>query len=116
MSTIAAQLDRFIVDISTRQGLRRNTLRAYRAELRLAAQAIPTQLDQVSRAEIEAFLATTVAVSTRSRRTASLSRFFAWARREGLCAHDPTADLEPMRGIQCLPRPVRPSDDLRAIE
>jgi integrase/recombinase XerD len=116
MTTIAAQIDRFIADVSTRQGLKPNTLKAYRADLRLVAQVIQGPLNQVTREEIESFLATCAAASTRSRRAASLSRFFAWARRDGLCARDPTADLESVRGAQRLPRPVRPGDDLRAVE
>jgi integrase/recombinase XerD len=47
----------------------------------------------------------------------SLKRFFGWAKKQGLCAHNPLIDREPTRAaVRRLPRPVQHQSDLAAID
>lgn len=107
----------FIADLERRK-FRQNTLSAYRSDLKIAARHLLGPIGQITRDDIEAFLASSnLSPATDARRTVSLKRFFGWAKKQGLCAHNPLADREPMRtAVRRLPRPVHHQSDLAAID
>ena len=109
MPTLAALIPDFLAD--RQRQLRSNTLRAYRADLRIVAAALPQPLAQISPQQIEAVLADpTIAPSTARRRAAALSRFFRWAVREGHVDQNPCERVEPIPGERRLPRPIPAGD------
>ena len=114
--TLNDQLEAFLSDAQLRQRLKPATLRAYRLDVLAAAAVLSQPLDQVTTADIVAFLAHPAAASTTNRRIASLRRFFAWTLREGCCMHNPVAPIESVRAPQRLPRPIRTDTDRRAVD
>ena len=114
--TLNHQLEAFLSDAQLRQRLKPATLRAYRLDVLAAAAVLSQPLDQITTADIVAFIARPVAASTTNRRIASLRRFFAWALREGYCMHNPVAPIESVRAPQRLPRPIRIDTDRRAVD
>jgi site-specific recombinase XerD len=108
MTSLVDQIDSFIADLERRK-FRQNTLISYRSDLKIAAHHQLGPIDQITLDEIEAFLASSnLSPATDTRRTVSLKRFFGWATKQGLCAHNPLADREPnRRAIRRLPRPVQ---------
>ena len=114
--TIADGLEPFLASLG-RTTIRANTLRAYRADLRIAAIALPAPLAHITAAQIDAFLsAPAVACATLARRRATLQRFFRWARREGFVVTNPCADVDPIRLPRRLPRPIESDADRRAVD
>ncbi|GAA5531236.1 tyrosine-type recombinase/integrase [Herpetosiphon gulosus] len=108
MTTIAAHLDTFLDDMQYRRKLRPNTLRAYRYDLQLAAIAMPMDLDTITIQHVENWLYNEDAsIATSNRRAASLSRFFTWAIRHGICPIDPTQGRERSAPPHRLPIPIR---------
>lgn len=117
METLATALDSFLADLQRRK-FRPNTIKSYRADLRLAAQHLTAPLADLTLEHIEAFLDSEQrAPATTARRVATLRRFFAWAVRQRLCERHPLADRENSRpDTRRLPRPIRSSTDLDAID
>ena len=114
MTTLAELIDHFLADLHRR--LRPNTLRAYRADLVIAAAHFRQPLDQISPKQIETFLGDpAVAKSTARRRAASLSRFFQWAVREGHVEQNPLDLVEPLELDRRLPRPVPAGDPRKDV-
>src|SRR5262245_30401896 len=113
MTSLIDQIDLFIAGLERRK-FRPNTLSAYRSDLMIAARHLLEPLDEITLNDIDAFLVTTSTLpATAARRAASLKRFFSWAKKQGLCAHNPLADQEPTRpAIRRLPRPIQPQSDL----
>jgi integrase/recombinase XerD len=105
----------FLAYLELERGLSRNTLEAYRADLRqlrefLAARGLGVL--EVGHGELAQFLAdlaagsetrAPVAAATLQRKVACLRSFYRHLRREGLLEHDPTADLRGPRRTQRLP-------------
>jgi site-specific recombinase XerC len=97
---VIAALERMPKDFSP------NTLRGYRSDLTLAAEALNMPLDQISASDVEHFLTSGgAAPSTAQRRAASLKRFLRWARRERLCSQNPMDLIEAIATIRRLPCP-----------
>ena len=117
MDTFATALDSFLADLQRRK-LRPNTIKSYRADLRVAAQHLVAPLATLGLEDIEAFLGSEQrAPATTARRAATLRRFFAWAVRQHLCERNPLVDREPQRAsTRRLPRPIRSTSDLDAID
>jgi integrase/recombinase XerD len=115
MTTLAHQIDSFLDDAVHRLGLKHNTIRAYRYDLRRAGAHLTDPLDVITQAQVETHLGQQSPTS-RPRRTASLRRFFAWAVRQGLCQRNPVDGLEPLRVKRRLPRPVRTISEREALE
>lgn len=114
MTTLAELIDPFLADLHRR--LRPNTLRAYRADLAIAAARLPEALVAISPNDIETFLADpTAAKSTARRRAASLSRFFRWAERQGWVERSPLDFIEPVQLDRRLPRPVPAGDPRKDV-
>jgi len=115
MTTLADHLDEFLTDLARRA--RPNTCAAYRSDLTLASQQVPVPLEQITLPLLEDWLESGgVAAATVARRAASLKRFFTWACRHDLCVVNPLVQREPRRAIQRLPRPVRSTTDLTALD
>jgi integrase/recombinase XerD len=105
----------FLAYLELERGLSRNTLDAYRADLRqLRAFLAPRRVGllEVDHSELAAFLSELadgdpehppVAPATLQRKVACLRSFYRHLRREGLLEHDPTADLRGPRRSQRLP-------------
>jgi integrase/recombinase XerD len=114
--TIATELDAFLADLQERRGRAPNTINAYRYDLRAAAHALPQPLAAITPSQIEEFLSSRhEKPSTSNRRLASLKRFFSWARKAGLCHHNPADLVETIHDEERLPRPIR-GDDLRTLD
>ena len=107
MDTLATTLDSFLADLQRRK-FRPNTIKSYRADLRVAAQHLVAPLATLGLEDIEAFLGSEQrAPATTARRAATLRRFFAWAVRQHLCERNPLVDREPQRAsTRRLPRPI----------
>ena len=105
----------FLAYLELERGLSRNTLEAYRADLRQLREFLaPRGLGvlQAAHGELAAFLSAlaagsetrpAVAPATLQRKVACLRSFYRHLRREGLIADDPTADLRGPRASQRLP-------------
>jgi integrase/recombinase XerD len=103
---MADHVEAFLRDSRHRGRLSTNTLRAYQYELQAAADHFLEPRNQITLDNMETWASRGgVAPSTIGRRTASLSRFFSWAIRQGLCASNPLLQHEPSRPVRWLPRP-----------
>lgn len=115
-ATIASELGAFLDDLRLRRGLAANTIASYRYDLRTASQVLTGPLAEITTQQIEAFLrGRAERPSTSNRRIASLSRFFTWALKHGLCDHHPVLLIDTTRDVLRLPRPIR-DDDLPALD
>jgi integrase/recombinase XerD len=116
----------FLAYLELERGLSRNTLDAYRADLRQLREFLATRglgvLD-AGHGELAAFLAglaagseerPPVAPATLQRKVACVRSFYRHLRREGLLQHDPTADLRGPRRTQRLPA-VLTREDVAAL-
>jgi site-specific recombinase XerD len=114
MTTLADLIDSFLIDQQRR--LRPSSLRAYRADLRIAAAQLTQPLAAISAKQIETFLADPAAAqATARRRAASLSRLFQWALREGHLEQNPFDFVEPIALDRRLPRPVPAGDPRKDV-
>lgn len=102
-------IDRFLDALWLEQGLSKNTLSAYRADLRHCQRWLlqhASALEGAKAADILAYLAALHAGSARTaaRRLSSLRRFYAWQVREGACQADPTARIPAPKLGRSLPK------------
>jgi integrase/recombinase XerD len=103
MSTL---VDHFIDALWLEEGLAKNTLEAYRRDLKLFATWLIQQgrsLEQVVQADIDGYFAAKhgeTKSSTANRRQAAFKRFFRWAVRERHMALDPTVKLVSAKALQ----------------
>jgi integrase/recombinase XerD len=116
----------FLAYLELERGLSRNTLEAYRTDLRQLREFLAPRglgvLD-ADHGELAAFLAglaagsaerAPVAAATLQRKVACLRSFYRHLRREGLLGSDPTADLRGPRRTQRLPA-VLGREDVTAL-
>ena len=103
-------LDRFIDAMWSEQGLARNTLAAYGADLRLLDKWLAergTGLTEADRTDLLAFISERIAGGvhprTLSRQLSTARRFYGYLVREGLVERDPTAQIESPRIGRPLP-------------
>jgi len=113
---IEHQLLDFLAYLELERGLSRNTLEAYRCDLLQFGEFIGRRglgVAECGHGDIAAFLSelaagtperAAVGASTLARKVACLRSFYRHLRREGLIAHDPTAELRGPRKTQRLPR------------
>lgn len=105
METLADLRPAFLAAMARR--LRPNSLRAYKADLTIAATHLPQPIAQLTPDQVDAFLADpAVARATAGRRAATLRRFFQWAIRAGHAQRNPLDLVEPLAQERRLPRPV----------
>ncbi len=102
-------IDAFIDALWLEDGLSKNTLSAYRSDM----QALAAHLDKSNHGLLQAddqslntFLAAQIKAKTSSsnRRLATFRRFFAWAKREGRLALDPTVRIPTAKSAQRVPK------------
>lgn len=114
METLADLSPAFLAAMARR--LRPNSLRAYKADLTIAASRLDQPIDQLTPDQIDAFLANpAVARATAGRRAATLSRFFQWAIRAGHAQRNPLDLVEPLVRERRLPRPVPAGDSRKDV-
>ncbi|MBI3286306.1 MAG: site-specific tyrosine recombinase XerD [Burkholderiales bacterium] len=106
-----AQIDQFCDTVWLEDGLARNTLEAYRRDLRLFATWLQQQhgidLYQVTEAEISAYISEKHAASKPSsanRRMSVLKRFYLLAHRQNLIANNPCIKLKSAGPAPRLPK------------
>ena len=105
-------IDQFTDALWLEDGLSRNTLAAYRSDLRhfadwLAAQAPPVALDEAAEHHIQAWFAARhhgTRATTANRRLSVLRRYFHWALRERRIAADPSVRLQAARQPLRVPK------------
>ena len=99
-------VDSFIDALWLEEGLAKNTLEAYRRDLKLFAAWLIQQgrsLDGATQTDINAYFAAkhkATKSSTANRRLAAFKRFFRWAVREHHIALDPTLKLVSAKALQ----------------
>lgn len=100
----------FIDSLWLEEGLSRNTLDAYRRDLTLLAQWLSLQgvsLVGMQEGNLNAYFSARHAATkatTANRRLTAFKRFFRWALREQLLAHDPTLRLQAARQALRVPK------------
>ncbi|HYG54562.1 MAG TPA: site-specific tyrosine recombinase XerD [Burkholderiales bacterium] len=105
-------LDAFCDALWLEDGLSRNTIASYRADLEQLAQFLKDRpLDQASEADLFAFLASRQGrASSAARRVSSLKRFFQYCLRERRIAQDPTLKLDPPKRAPRFPKTLSEPD------
>ncbi len=104
-------IERFLDALWLEDGLSPNTLEAYRRDLQALAVWAQTEdapaLLALQEENLNAYAATRFdqhgKISSANRRLTVFKRFFRWALRESLCAHDPTLRLDAARNPERLP-------------
>ncbi len=103
---MSALVDAFIDALWLEEGLAKNTLEAYRRDLRLFGEWLTQQgrqLEQAAQLDIDGYFAAKHAAtksSTANRRQAAFKRFFRWAVRERHMLLDPTLKLVSAKTMQ----------------
>ena len=105
-----ASIDAFADALWLEEGLSRNTLQAYRSDLRAFARWLAPQgrgLLEAGEADLSAYFAHRhgqTRATTANRRLTVFKRFFGWALRERLVAQDPTLRLQAARQPLRVPK------------
>jgi integrase/recombinase XerD len=112
----------FLDYIQAEKGLAANTVLAYRRDLQKFAASLSTRgrtVAQATREEIREFLAglyrQRLSARAVARYLASLRGFYQFLLREGRLNHDPTADIDPPRLPQTLPKYLAASEVERLL-
>ena len=105
-------VDAFCDALWLEDGLSRNTLASYRADLaQLEAFLKKTPLDKASEADLFAFLASRAGrPSSAARRVSTLKRFYQYCLRERRIHRDPTLKLEPPKRAPRFPKTLSEAD------
>lgn len=114
----AAVIERFADQVWMERGLSRNTLAAYRSDLRHCARWVGDSyglgLVQARPEHLLGYLAAAVDAGVRprtsARRLSALRQFFRWCVREKLATSDPTARIEAPRQGRPLPKSLTEAD------
>ena len=111
--TVQAQIDSFCDTLWLEEGLSKNTIEAYRSDLRFFAawlqQHEVSDLYQVGSAELNAYLSEKnpgSQSSSANRRLSVLKRFYQLAVRAGSLSENPTEQLRSAKAAQKLPKSV----------
>jgi integrase/recombinase XerD len=104
-------LDAFCDALWLEDGLARNTIAAYRADLEQLGAFLKKDLSEVTEADLFAFLASRKGrASSAARRVSSLKRFFRYCVREGRLAADPTLRLDSPKRTPRFPKTLSEAD------
>ena len=108
----AVAIDRFLEMMAVEAGAAKNTLAAYRTDLRLASEVLGGALAAADRTAIERLAGgwSELARSSVARKAATLRRFFAFLADEGLRADDPGAALPKPGARRALPKVLEHGD------
>ena len=112
MNDAAARLlDAFCDALWLEDGLSRNTISAYRADLEQFSSFVKEDLSKVGEADLFAFLASRRGrASSAARRVSSLKRFFQYCMRERRIAADPTLKLDAPKRTPRFPKILSEAD------
>ncbi|HZM34654.1 MAG TPA: site-specific tyrosine recombinase XerD [Burkholderiales bacterium] len=106
-----ALLDAFCDALWLEDGLSRNTIDAYRADLEQLGRFLGRDLVLASEAELYAFLAAKKGrASSAARRVSTLKRFYQYCTREKRLEADPTLKLEPPKRAPRFPKTLSEAD------
>jgi integrase/recombinase XerD len=105
-------LDAFCDALWLEDGLSRNTIASYRADLRLLAAFLQKKpLGKAGEADLFAFLAARKGrASSAARRVSTLKRFYRYCLRERRIAADPTLKLDPPKRAPRFPKSLSEAD------
>ena len=105
-------LDAFCDALWLEDGLARNTIASYRADLQqLAAFLKTTSLEKAGEADLFAFLGSRKGrASSAARRVSTLKRFYQYCVRERRIAADPTLKLDPPKRTPRFPKTLSEAD------
>jgi integrase/recombinase XerD len=107
-------IDQFLDAAWVEQGLSKNTLSAYRSDLRIFSAWLKKDLLTVDAGNISEFLANRYQLGITSRTTArilsSLRRFYGYFLREGVITIDPTALISAPKTHRVLPQSLTEND------
>ncbi len=107
----AALVDAFCDALWLEDGLSRNTLAAYRADLEQLSASLAKGLGEASETDLFAFLAGKKGrASSAARRVSSLKRFYQYCVRERRIAADPTLKLDPPKRPPRFPKTLSEAD------
>jgi integrase/recombinase XerD len=107
----ADALDAFCDALWLEDGLSRNTIEAYRADLQQLAGFAKKALQKVEEKDLFAFLAARGGrASSAARRVSSLKRFYQYCLRERLIEIDPTLKLDPPKRAPRFPKTLSEAD------
>jgi integrase/recombinase XerD len=104
-------LDAFGDALWLEDGLSKNTIAAYRADLEQFSNFLGKNLEQASEADLFAFLASRKGrASSAARRVSTLKRFYQYCLRERRIRADPTLKLDPPKRAPRFPKSLSEAD------
>ncbi|HEV2431797.1 MAG TPA: site-specific integrase, partial [Burkholderiales bacterium] len=104
-------LDAFCDALWLEDGLSRNTIASYRADLEQLSRFLDKDLLKVVEADLFAFLgAVKGRASSAARRVSTLKRFYQYCLRERRVSADPTLKLDPPKRVPRFPRSLSEAD------
>jgi integrase/recombinase XerD len=104
-------LDAFCDALWLEDGLSRNTISSYRADLRQLASFVNTPLTEVSEQNLFAFLGSRKGrASSAARRVSTFKRFYQYLLRERRIGADPTLKIDPPKRAPRFPKSLSESD------
>jgi integrase/recombinase XerD len=107
----AALVDAFCDALWLEDGLAKNTLSSYRADLHQLSKFIRKDLLQASEIDLFSFLASRKGrASSAARRVSTLKRFYQYCVRERRIGADPTLKLEPPKRVPRFPKSLSEAD------
>ena len=107
----AKLLDAFCDALWLEDGLSKNTISSYRADLSLFSNHLEKDLVDAGEADLFAFMASRKGrASSAARRVSTLKRFFQYCLRERLVAADPSLKLDPPKRVPRFPKTLSESD------
>jgi integrase/recombinase XerD len=108
---VDASLDAFCDALWLEDGLSKNSIAAYRADLELLAASTKTPLLKLQEQDLFTFLASRGGrASSAARRISSLKRFYRWCLRERKIDADPTLRLDPPKRTPRFPKTLSEAD------
>jgi len=109
--TVSAALDAFCDALWLEDGLSKNTIAAYRADLEQLAAFSKKPFEQIREQDLFAFLASRGGrASSAARRVSTLKRFYRYCLRERKIGADPTLRLDPPKRTPRFPKTLSEAD------
>jgi integrase/recombinase XerD len=109
--TVNASLDAFCDALWLEDGLSKNSIAAYRADLEQLAAFAKKDIAKIEEQDLFAFLASRGGrASSAARRVSSLKRFYRYCLRERLIDVDPTLRLDPPKRVPRFPKTLSETD------
>ena len=107
----ARLLDAFCDALWLEDGLSKNTISSYRADLSQLGWFLKKKFPEVQEADLFSFLASRKGrASSAARRVSTLKRFYQYCLRERLVAADPSLKLDPPKRVPRFPKSLSESD------